>query len=133
MEELFNILSCGAKFNKSNSKKNKEKLLPVAVACNSGSYCPIPEVRFVSNKDTTAESAQSSKKKKHSIEKQQQIHREEMAAFRRRLNIHIGKHCDTSMDPISKMVRTNSYSNAMHSSFVEREEGYFGSSTDWKW
>jgi hypothetical protein len=123
----------------------------------------------VGNKDTTTDNVHSSSKKKnHSIEKQQQIHREEMAAFRRRLNIHLGKHCDTSIDQISsfeemtqptwwkeeennniafnllkrvilkkiragKMVRTNPYTNAMHSRFAEREEGYFGSSTDWKW
>jgi len=73
------------------------------VACNAGNHSPIPEVRlFVGNKDTTTDNVHSSSKKKnHSIEKLQQIHREEMAAFRRRLNIHLGKHCDTSIDPIS--------------------------------
>jgi len=126
MEELFNILSCGARFDKSNkSKKTNEpfKLLK-AVSGNENGRPNIQEVNFVGgvvrvDDDTssvdndggsdTVENKQQQvhheNNRKHSIEKKKQIHLEEMAAFRRRLNIYLGKNCRNNEellnDPIS--------------------------------
>lgn len=128
MEELFNILSCGARFDKSKSKKkndNNIRLLKSALPGHeSVSGRPIlHEVRLgggVKPNDDSADDSEDNcsssyeKKekqkeevhtKKHSIEKQKRIHLEEMAAFRRRLNIHLGKSCRNNEellnDPIS--------------------------------
>lgn len=79
MEELFNVLSSSARLKKKPKKRDRDG--------ESSQHHELPQ---------TADPL------RHSEEKQQQIHREQIAAFRRSMNIKLAnKHDPTLPDPIS--------------------------------
>lgn len=89
MNDLFNMLSSSARIDKSKRKAKPIVRQPVNI---SKPPCQTDDV------------PKNKSKKHHSAEKLEQIHKEEIAAFRRRMGIKLSsdnKHDDAVSDPIS--------------------------------
>jgi hypothetical protein len=103
MDEIFNLLSSSARIDKSKRKKKKRQQSSQQEddtnEHNSTSIIPLQ----VPRKRTKEEND----KKQHSQSKLNQIHQEEIAAFRNRLGIHVSqsnRHDSTLPDPISSFM-----------------------------
>mmetsp|Transcript_10568 Transcript_10568/g.11655 ORF Transcript_10568/g.11655 Transcript_10568/m.11655 type:complete len:607 (-) Transcript_10568:195-2015(-) len=98
MEEIFNILSSSARIDKSKRKKKQYKTVDTDSTLTTN---------FPISKRTKEESngdSDGKNKKKHSQSKLMHIHREEIAAFRNRMSIHLSqsnRHDHIIPDPIS--------------------------------
>jgi ATP-dependent RNA helicase DDX52/ROK1 len=106
MDEIFNILSSSARFDKSKrKKKKKESQLQLANESdtnNGSSILALPQKR--------TKEEEMGNKKQHSQSKLNQIHQEEIAAFRNRLGISLSqsnRHDPTLPDPISSFRELN--------------------------
>ena len=96
MEDLFNMLSSSARIDKSK-RKNKPVVRPTAAIIK-------PYANNEQSQQTDVSGSNKTKKKQHSAEKLQQIHKEEIAAFRRRMGIKLSndnRHDEDVPDPIS--------------------------------
>ena len=95
MEDLFNMLSSSARIDKSKRKKKK----PVSKAPTNLFDSIVGGERTASD---SPKSRDRTGKRDTSEEKQQQVHREQIAAFRRSMSIQIrNKHDPDVPDPIS--------------------------------
>ena len=100
MEEIFNLLSSSARIDKSKRKKKKRPSQNVTIDGND-------LVPVISQKNRNQDDDGDKKKSKHSPSKLKHIHREEIAAFRNRLGIHLSqsnRHDPTLPDPISSFM-----------------------------
>ena len=96
MDELFNILSSSARIDKSKrAKKRKRDPAPPPPKCHENGESDDDEQTQVASRDRTG-------KRDTSEAKQQQIHREQIAAFRRSMSIRLAnKHDPDVPDPMS--------------------------------
>lgn len=96
MEDLFNMLSSSARIDKSK-RKSKPIVRPAATITK-------PYANNEQSQQHDANGSNKTKKKQHSAEKLQQIHKEEISAFRRRMGIKLSndnRHDEDVPDPIS--------------------------------
>jgi len=113
MEELFNILSSTARLDKSKRKKNKgqvkhdiTQLCSQDLSTNTSSAHP-GDANFqqvIPNYLNAAITTSGTTKKNHSPSKQQEIHKEQINAFRNRIGIKLSQKCrhdSTIPDPIT--------------------------------
>ncbi|KAL7574927.1 hypothetical protein ACA910_010754 [Epithemia clementina (nom. ined.)] len=99
MEDLFNSLSSSARFDKKKKTRDKardnEKIKHPTEPAIASSQSSLIEAASVASRDRTG-------KRDTSTEKQQQVHREQIAAFRRAMAIKIASKDDQILpDPIS--------------------------------
>jgi ATP-dependent RNA helicase DDX52/ROK1 len=100
MEELFQALSSSARLDKSKRPKKRrrqeeEEKAAAALAKEDEDVGSTAEATTTGSRDRTG-------KRDTSIVKQQQVHREQIAAFRRSMNIRLGnKHDPDIPDPLS--------------------------------
>ena len=104
MDEIFNILSSSARIDKSKRKKTKQTTQNDETKSNntslSSSITPFPKSQ--EGKDNN-----KGREKQHSSSKLKQIQKEEIAAFRNKLGIHLSqsnRHDPTLPDPISSFM-----------------------------
>eukprot|EP00956_Cyclotella_meneghiniana_P023010 scaffold44128_cov75-Cyclotella_meneghiniana.AAC.17 len=96
MEDLFNMLSSSARIDKSK-RKSKPIVRPAAIITK-------PYANNEQSQQQDDNDSNKTKKKQHSAEKLQQIHKEEISAFRRRMGIKLSndnRHDEDVPDPIS--------------------------------
>ena len=97
MEELFNVLSSSARLDKSNrgKKRRREKQHDSKNEDNSDDEAAVVDNNGMSSRDRTG-------KRDNSEEKKRQVHKEQVAAFRRSMAIRVAnKHDPELPDPIS--------------------------------
>ena len=87
MEELFTILSSSARLNKKKSKTKSSKNTTAIASNNTRDEVPTIEPNVIPE----------TKKNERTIQQQEQIHQESVAAFRRKLNIKV-KYSGTSLE-----------------------------------
>jgi ATP-dependent RNA helicase DDX52/ROK1 len=115
MEELFQILSSAAKIDKSKRPKKRQRVpslpnhitaLPAAASSSSPTLAQIDDKGCCSGSEEDEQPKLASRdrtgKRDTSDEKQELIHKEHVAAFRRSMSIRLAnKHDDTVPDPVS--------------------------------
>jgi len=92
MDELFNLLSSSTRIDKTKRKKKNQpsKLVPNVVPFNNNNI----------NAEDDDSDIEINNPKNHSASKLAHIHKEQVAAFRRRMRIQIRKNSESSPDPI---------------------------------
>lgn len=108
MEEIFNILSSSARIDKSKRKKRKQQSEASSNHHNDQSIIISKSQRNhnINHQDNNHQD-NFDNKKKYSLSKLKHIHKEEIAAFRNRLGIHLSqsnRHDPTLPDPISSFM-----------------------------
>lgn len=101
MDEIFNILSSSARINKSKRQKRKREEIPVLESPpGQQEHDEEDEGDDDDSTEDIVKSRDRTGKRDISEAKRKQIHREEVAAFRRSMRIRVA-HADDSPDPIS--------------------------------
>lgn len=106
MEDLFNMLSSSARIDKSKRKAKPVVRPPASITktLSTQDHDDNDDESDHSNRDEGKKGSSKKRKKNHSVNKLELIHKEEVAAFRRRVGIKLSndnRHDGGVPDPIS--------------------------------